>query len=328
MPMNIHGLCRTADGRVISTNSLDGLREEWEDPDSMVWIDAETDDIADVAELKSFVPDEEMLIEDCMMGEPRPRVEDFDGPLFLLFYGALGGADNEKFSPRRLAILVTERNLLTVRSQSFRGVIQVRARFSRYLEQAPDGGALFLASRIARTTAANYHIVLGAIERKIRLLEDESLEDDVSDAILSEVSEARRDLLEVRQAALPQRDLFRDLAEDEEYPQVPVAVARQFGRVGEQFAEVVADTDSLRERLREIRANYESQVAERTNEIVRVLTLLSGIMLPLTLIAGIYGMNVTLWPAAESPESFFVVLALMVVSGVACYAFFRRKRWL
>jgi magnesium transporter len=84
----------------------------------------------------------------------------------------------------------------------------------------------------------------------------------------------------------------------------------------------------MREVMSGVYQNYQSALAGRTNEIMKVLTIYAGILLPLTLIAGIYGMNLPLWPAPESPWSFWVVMGIMIGITLLMYAQFRRRKWL
>jgi len=80
--------------------------------------------------------------------------------------------------------------------------------------------------------------------------------------------------------------------------------------------------DSLRETIVSIRGNYHAALARRTNEIMKVLTVFAAVMLPLTLIAGIYGMNLPLWPPSNHPLSFWGVMGIMTAVGIAMLIFF------
>ena len=124
--------------------------------------------------------------------------------------------------------------------------------------------------------------------------------ENASDHIFTESAMFRRDLLELRRLALAQREAIRPLARGEcDY--VAPMLGRRFSHVSDHLTRVVELTDSLREVLGAIRENYQSLMARRTNEIMRTLTILSTILLPMSLIAGIYGMNLKTWPAVEEP---------------------------
>ena len=95
----------------------------------------------------------------------------------------------------------------------------------------------------------------------------------------------------------------------------------------DHLSQVIEAVNSQRELLGGVYQNYHSALSGRTNETMKVLTIYAGILLPLTLIAGIYGMNIPL-PAADKPWSFWVVLALMVGTTMVLYRHFRKKKWL
>jgi magnesium transporter len=163
-------------------------------------------------------------------------------------------------------------------------------------------------------------------EDRLDALEEESFRPDVDAQLLSELSNLRRDLLELRRLATSQRDLLRPLMQGE-YDFVSSSLSQQFHHVRDHLSQVIDSVNSLRELLGGVYQNYHSALAGRTNETMKVLTIYAGILLPLTLIAGIYGMNLPI-PAADKPWSFWVVMAIMAATTWVLYAHFRRRKWI
>ena len=112
------------------------------------------------------------------------------------------------------------------------------------------------------------------------------------------------------------------------YDFVSETLSQQFPHVCDHLSQVVDTVDSLRETIVSIRDNYHAALTRRTNEIMKVLTVFAAIMLPLTLIAGIYGMNLPLWPPSNQPFSFWGVLGVMTTIAAVMLLYFWRRKWL
>jgi magnesium transporter len=112
-----------------------------------------------------------------------------------------------------------------------------------------------------------------------------------------------------------------------EYDFVSGSLSQQFQHVRDHLSQVIDTVNGLRELLGGVYNNYHSVLTGRTNEIMKVLTIYAGILLPLTLIAGIYGMNLPL-PASNHPLSFWGVMGAMAGITLLLYAYYRRRKWL
>ena len=101
----------------------------------------------------------------------------------------------------------------------------------------------------------------------------------------------------------------------------------EFRHVEEHLAHALDRAEAMGERLAGVLHNYHACLAERTNQIVRVLTVFAAVLLPLTLIAGIYGMNVPVWPPGENPASFWTIMLGMVVVAGGLLLYFKKRKW-
>jgi magnesium transporter len=113
-----------------------------------------------------------------------------------------------------------------------------------------------------------------------------------------------------------------------EYDFVSGSLSQQFQHVRDHLSQVIETVNGLRELLGGVYNNYHSALAVRTNEIMKLLTIFAGIMLPLTLIAGIYGMNLDWLPGTHHPLSFWIVMGIMAGIAAILYVYFRRRKWL
>ncbi|MCA9221600.1 MAG: LPXTG cell wall anchor domain-containing protein, partial [Planctomycetales bacterium] len=144
---------------------------------------------------------------------------------------------------------------------------------------------------------------------------------------LSDTADLRSALAEIRHLAQAVDQTIGAILADD-FPFMNDDVEFDFLHVREHLKAVAEFADRLRDRLNGVRDNLAFVIANRTNEIMRVLTVFASIMLPLSLIAGIYGMNVPLWPSNSNDNAFSLVLGGMFVLGAGLWLFFRRKKWL
>ena len=98
--------------------------------------------------------------------------------------------------------------------------------------------------------------------------------------------------------------------------------------IGDHLTKVVEVVDGLRDLLNGVRDNYHSALAHRMNKVMKTLTIFATVLLPLSLMAGIYGMNLPLWPASDDPYSFWLVICSMATIAAGLLLYFRTRRWL
>jgi magnesium transporter len=138
------------------------------------------------------------------------------------------------------------------------------------------------------------------------------------------VQALRRDSIVLRRALAPQRDMVRSLAH-EGMPGIDERARRRLDSVYDDCFRVVESLDMARALLASVLETYRSTVAERTNEVMKVLTVFAAIILPLSLVAGIYGMNFTNMPELDWPPAYFVVLAAMLAFAIGLWFYFSKR---
>lgn len=321
------GFARHADGTTETLESIDALRAAWAREGSIVWADFESPTEADLREFGSVIDVDKESLEDCLTGEQRPRIDEFDGYIFIVLYGLIGLEEPDEFDPLKLSIFFAPRFIITVHREPLRTLRTLTAKARR--DPAPvladdTDGVLYT---IIDSMADKYIVVAERYESRLEALEEASLDPDVNESILHDSAGLRGELLSLRTLAVSQRELLAPIAGGE-HDHVSETLERRFRHVQDHFSQVVELIDRLREQLHGVRENYHTAVANRTNTIMKTLTIFATILLPLTFIAGIYGMNLPLWPPPEDPTSFWIVVGCMAAIAVVMLAFFRRKHWL
>ena len=307
--------------------SLSDLAEFWRREDVRVWVDLESPSEEDLQRLGQIAGLDEEALEDCLQGEQHPRVDEFESHVFLVLYGLHGLKEQEDVDPHKLAAFCGGRFLITVVRQPLLSVRQVRARCGRHPETLLARGVDVVLFEIIDTIVDNYLKVADRYEDRLEELEERSFQMDVGEEVLEEAAEAHRDLLELRRLAAAQRQLLLPVARGA-YDFVSETLGQQFSHVCDHLSQVVDTVDSLRETIVSIRDNYHTALTRRTNEIMKVLTVFAAVMLPLTLIAGIYGMNLPLWPPSDHPLSFWGVLGVMAAIATLMLLYMQHRQWL
>jgi magnesium transporter len=316
----------SAAGTLEKADSIAAIEAAWRQPEVRVWVDIESVDEQELLALQELFHLDCESLQDCLQGEQWPRVDDFEDHIFLVLYGLFGLKERGEVDPHKLAVFCGARFLITVHRQPLLTVRQVKARCGRHPEHVIGRGIDFVLCSIIDLMVDNYLRVADRYQERLDQLEDESFKPDVDASLLSELAELRRDLLELRRLAGSQRDLLRPLIHGE-YDFVSGSLSQQFHHVQDHLSQVLETVNSLRELLGGVYQNYHSALTNRTNETMKVLTIYAGILLPLSVIAGIYGMNIPI-PAADKPWSFWLVMGIMAVITLVLYYHFRRRKWI
>lgn len=323
----IAGFARSTDGTTKPVRSLGDLAEVWAVEGTHVWVDLEEPEEGELRALTGIFQLDETSLEDCLHGEQRPRIDEFDAYIFIVLYGLVGLHDPSEFDPRKLAAFCGTRFLITVHREPLRTVRTVLDRCSRNAAGMLAKGVDSILYSIIDGMVDKYVVVADRYEGQLEQLEERSLEPTVDEQILADSATVRRDLLHLRSLAASQRELLTPVAKGEcDY--VSDSLEQRFSHVRDHLSQVIDLVDALRERLNGIRDNYHTALANRTNAIMKTLTIFATILLPLTFIAGVYGMNLPSWPPPEHPLSFWGVLAAMIAVAAVLLVYFRRTRWL
>jgi magnesium transporter len=318
---------RNPDGTCDTLSSVDAVAQSRHTEGSFLWIDLEQpgeETLRAVGELFGLSSE---ALEDCIHGAQRPRIDEYEDHIFLVLYGMPGIEDDDRFEPRKLAVFCGSRFLVTVHRDPLLSVREIRARCDRHAPQILRQGPDFVLYSIIDRMVDRYIAVAEAYEKRLDALEDVSLRKPVSESLLSDLSLLRRDLLELKHIAVSQRELIIPIANGE-YEYISDTLDTHFAHVRDHLTQVVELVESQRELLNSVRDNYHFALADRMSDRVKTLTLFATLLLPLSLIAGIYGMNLPVWPPSDRPWSFWLVLGVMAVLAAGMLTYFRRQRWL
>ncbi len=318
-------LIRHAGGR---TEQVDALDAAWLDPRSGVtfWMDLAKPSPDEARVLRDVFKFHELAIEDALSEVHHPKVEAYDGFLYLILHGIDFQAARHRFATRDTDFFVGPNYLVTVHDGQTRTIDEMRALCQRNAHILAEGPAALL-HRIVDTMVEHYRPEVEKLQAKLDALEKEVFEHPRQNFI-KVILTLKRDVVSLRRVTLPQRDVVNRLAR-REFPLIDEQVVYRFRDVYDQLVRLSDEALFFQDRITGLLEAHMSNVSNRLNAVMKVLTVIATIFMPLTVLTGLYGMNVHLpaFPGGEAAQ-FWWILAVMVGVTTAMVWVFHFFKWL
>lgn len=311
-----------------STESVDAVDPAWLKPDSgvYVWVDLDDATPPESRILADVFHFHELAIEDAMSESHHPKVESYGEYLYLILHGIDFSAEDHQFHTRDVDFFLGSQYLVTVHpgvSRTLGRINEVCDHDDRLLGDGPG----MLMYRIIDTMIGNYRPEVEKLEAQLDVLEDEVFERP-DERLARKILNFKKDVSSLRQVVLPQRDALARLAR-REFPLVNEALAYNFRDVHDNLVRLSDEAMFFQDRITSILDAHLSAVSNQLNSVMKVLTIIATLSMPLTVLTGMWGMNVPLplLPGGIEVQFEWVLLFMLVISGGMLW-FFRRKRWI
>lgn len=287
--------------------------------DGFYWIDASVDELTT---LQPWFNLHELAIEDCLHDEEqRPKLEVYSDHYFIVINSIR--FDDEEIFLRPLNIFLGKHWIITATKQKINEIRLFKPKLLVDQVNTPDR----LLYHLIDTVINNYFPVADRIELMIEQLEEDILI-RTQKSHLNEIIGLRGEILWLKKALGPQKELIATLKNRRDLDLINTELQQYFGDIYENAVKIAESFETFRDLMGNLREAYQSSLHNRANEIMRVFTAMTVIMMPLTVITGIYGMNFTHMPELDWKYGYYVVLAVMVLVGTGIFFFFRKKDWL
>lgn len=267
-----------------------------------------------------------LALEDVLDTSQRPKVEQYDDYLFIVAKMIFLNPENQ-IGAEQVSMFLGETFLITLQEEPERDVFEpVRGRIRSGKGRIRKAASDYLAYALLDSIIDYYFPVLESIGTEIDAIEDELVDNPLVRPVGS-LHEHKRTLTQIRRMVWPLRDVTNLLLHEDPgliRPETKVYLRDCYDH-SVQLMDVV---ESYRDVLSGLTEIHISSIGLRTNEIMRILTVISAIFIPLTFIAGVYGMNFQHMPELAKPWGYFVCLGMMVVIAVGQLIYFKRRRWL
>ena len=292
---------------------------------NVVWADVSDPTSRDFEELAEEFGFHPLSIEDCRNEHQRPKVEEYEGYYFIVLYEASLAGPTDALELRELNIFLGPNYLVTVHSRPIRAVETANRLWREWSDRAEHGAGL-LAYLLIDSVVDDYLPLLDVLSERMDDLEDHIFGDFKPEAI-QEIFRVKKQLLFLRRTVTPLRDVFNTLLRREQ-PVFRRETHVYFQDVYDHLIRVADTIDTLRDMLSSTMDAYLSVSGNRMNMIMKRLTSVSTILMSVTLIAGIYGMNFDFMPELKWQFGYVFALLSMVGVGVGLYAYLKKVNWL
>jgi magnesium transporter len=293
---------------------------------AVLWVDLAAPSIPEALILSDTFAFHPLSVEDALATREYPKAEAYNGYLYVILHGIDFRAEEHFFATHDLDFFLGPNYLVTVHDGASRSIQDVRdhcPRNSKILGEGPV--ALF--HRIVDAMVDHYRPEVDELSNRLDELEQEVFQNPRPE-LVREILEEKRDVASLRRVILPQRDVMGRLAR-RDFVDISTEMSFRFRDVYDQLVRIADDALILQDRISGILEAHLSSVSNRLNAVMKVLTVVSVIIMPLTLLAGLYGMNVPLprFPGSDGMQ-FWWICGICLVVSITMLTIFRRMRWI
>ncbi len=307
--------------------SAEKLPELLANKESLIWVDIENPEEKDNRLLSDVFHFHPLTIEDAIETRNHPKVESYNNYLFLIVHGVTMETNTTNFVTRELDIYLGQNFVVTYHHESFRSIDSVKSQVRTdtfYCERGAD----HLLHQILDKLVDLYIPVVDDFDTAINNLEDRIFQmKKGSNKLLQEVMALKRSVARLVRISSKQMDVIARVANGE-FPLIGKDVLPFYRDIYDHLHRVSVLAENYRDLVGGLLNLHFNVVANRTNEVVKILTIFSAIVLPLSLIAGIYGMNFENMPELKTHNGYFLTIASMVILVIALLIYFWRKGWI
>lgn len=323
-------LYRHRSGALINDLSPDQLPAALKDPQARAWIDLQspTDEELQLVltKLFRFHP---LAVEDAISEVHIPKVDDYGSYLYLVFHTLKLGDERMDIDTFEIDVFLGPNYLITLHHDYPSVTIDHLWKVEYHQTRGLARGAPLLLYELLDRQLDGYTPLLDQFEARIEELNDLIFLNERSDerSRLNEILTAKSSALRVRRILLPQREVLGYLAQ-RDFSAIPAEARIYFQDLYDHILRLSELAESMRELVNGTMTIHLTLASNRLNEIMKVLTIISTIFIPLSFIAAIYGMNFELMPELRQPWGYPLIWFIFLTVGASMLYFFRRRRWL
>jgi magnesium transporter len=295
----------------------------WKNPAGITWIDVESldqpDQVNHLAEIFGIHP---LTVEDILDStHQRPKAEEFDHYLFIAFKAVNLTKDLEN-----LSLVITKDMVLTFHGQRGTYFDSIRKRIINNAGRVRHMGADYLAYALIDSVVDEYFISIDSLGAEIESFEDRAL-DENDENFTYDIQELKRNLIKMRRAIWPLRESLSMLMRFES-KLISHELDPFLKDLYDHIIQAAETVDTYRELIAGIMEINMTMASNRLNKVIKVLTIISTIFIPLTFIVGVYGMNFQFMPELGYAPAYFIVWGVMLVIALGMLLFFKRRKWI
>lgn len=316
------------DEKGYKTYELDSAEEiePFTDTPQVTWVNVcglhETDFLKEIGEKFKIHP---LVLEDILNTDTRPKIEITDDYLFIVMKLFIYNVEHKIFEPEQVSFILGRSFIFSFVEKGDEIFNPVRDRISSQLGKIRKRGSDYLLYALMDIVIDYYFLALEKIEERIELLDDEVISDpDKSQA--EKIYNLKNLLLMLRRSVMPMREIVNQLIKDEG-DLLEESIEPYLRDLYDHVIHINETLEVQREITTGLMETYLSMMSNKMNEVMKVLTVIATIFIPLTFIVGIYGMNFHYMPELEWPWAYFAVWGVMIAVVIVMILYFKRKDW-
>ena len=267
-----------------------------------------------------------LMLEDIVNTGQRPKVDDFEEYIYVVFKMMIVDETTCHISSEQVSLILGPHYLISFQETEGDVFNFVRERIRKGRIHMRKSGPDYLAYALMDAVVDHYFLILEKIDERIEQFEDRVYTDPTPEILLA-IHDLKREIIYFRKQVWPMREVLNTWQKTES------ALVQQTNKVFirdvyDHTIQVIDTIESFRDIIAGMMDLYLSAVSNRMNEVMKVLTIIATIFIPLTFFAGIYGMNFKFMPELEWKWSYPVLWAVLMVIFVSMLLYFKRKKWL
>ncbi len=267
-----------------------------------------------------------LVLEDIVNTTQRPKMEDMGGHIFVTLKMLSYGEESGKIDIEQVSLVVGANFVISFQEKEGDVFNPIRERIRKNKGRVRKMGADYLAYALIDAIVDSYFSILEKFGEEIELLEDELMKNPTTE-IATKIYALKNEFIFLRRSIWPLRELISGL-ERGESKLVKKSTLLFLRDLYDHTIQVIDSIEAYRDIISGMKDTYLSSLSNRMNEVMKVLTIIATIFIPLTFIAGIYGMNFQFMPELAWRWSYPIIWIIIGITGISMFIFFKRKRWL
>lgn len=267
-----------------------------------------------------------LVLEDILNTEKRPLMEDYGDYIYMVIKMLYYEEERNIINAEQISIILCKNLVITFQEAGGDVFEPIRERIRNSKGRLRGSGSDYLAYSLVDSIVDNYFIILEKFSDTLESLE-EVLMEDITQYNLNELHTMKREMLFLRKCVWPVREIVANL-ERSGSPLINQSSIIYLRDLYDHTVQVIDTIETVREMTTGMLEIYLSSMSNRMNEVVKVLTIMASIFIPLTFIAGVYGMNFERMPELHARWGYPSILVLMLLVAISMILYFKRRKWI
>ncbi|MFD2823849.1 magnesium/cobalt transporter CorA [Lacinutrix iliipiscaria] len=267
-----------------------------------------------------------LILEDIVNTSQRPKIDEYDDYLFvvlkMMYYD-----DNELLISEQVSLVLGSNYVLTFQEAEGDVFDSLRDRIRTAKGRIRTEDADYLLYALIDAIVDNYFMIAETMGNKIEDLEDNLFNGQTKDELTHQIQDLKREILKIRRAVYPIREIINRI-DKSDTDLIEEKTMHFFRDIYDHVVQVSDTIDIYREMIWSLMDMYMTTISNKMNEVMKVLTIIATIFIPLTFIAGIYGMNFDNIPELHYKYSYHILWLVMIALFIGMLVYFKRKKWL